>query len=47
VVDLLAGFDLVEPGLTTTSQWRPDRENDFAVDPAGDSMYAAVGCRVP
>jgi hypothetical protein len=47
VVDLLAGFELVEPGLTTTSQWRPDRENEFAGDPTGDSMYAAVGCRVP
>jgi S-adenosyl methyltransferase len=47
VLDLLAGFELVEPGLTTTSQWRPDRKNDFAVDPAGDRLYAAVGrnCR--
>jgi S-adenosyl methyltransferase len=47
VLDLLAGFELVEPGLTTTSQWRPDRENDFAGDPAMDSIYAAVGCKMP
>jgi hypothetical protein len=43
VLGLLAGFELVEPGLTTTSRWRPDRENDMAADPAEDGLYAAVG----
>ena len=47
VLDLLAGFELVEPGLTTTSQWRSDRNNDFAVDPADDGMYAVVGRKLP
>jgi hypothetical protein len=47
VLDLLAGFELVEPGLTTTSQWRPDRENDVATDPADDGIYAAVGRKLP
>ena len=47
LLDMLAGFQLVESGLTTPSQWRPDRENNFAGDPAVDSLYAAVGRKVP
>jgi hypothetical protein len=53
VLDLLTGFELVEPGLTTTSQWRPDRENDIdididiEIDPATDIMYAVVGRKLP
>jgi S-adenosyl methyltransferase len=47
VLDLLAGFDLVEPGLTTTSRWRPDRKTNIATDPAEDRQYAAVGRKLP
>jgi hypothetical protein len=47
VLDLLAGFELVEPGLTSVSQWRPDRETDIASDPAARLAYAAVGRKLP
>jgi hypothetical protein len=47
VLGLLAGFELVEPGLTSLSQWRPDRENDVASDPAARLAYAAVGRKSP
>jgi hypothetical protein len=47
VLELLAGFELVEPGLTSLSRWRPDRENDVASDPVGRLAYAAVGRKLP
>jgi hypothetical protein len=42
VLELFDGFELVEPGLVTTSQWRPDR-NTESVDPEADGLYAGVG----
>jgi S-adenosyl methyltransferase len=39
---LFGDFELVEPGLVTTSQWRPERGTDV-VDPAHDGLYAGVG----
>jgi hypothetical protein len=44
VLSLFEGFDLVEPGLTTTANWRPDRVS-AAVDPQDDGLYAGVGVR--
>jgi hypothetical protein len=49
IAELLAGYELVEPGITDTIRWRPDP--DAPADPLdGDvrrySMYAAVGRRV-
>jgi hypothetical protein len=43
VLALFDGFDLVEPGLVTTSQWRPEPTMTEAVDPEDDGLYAAVG----
>jgi hypothetical protein len=42
VLRLFDGFDLVEPGLTTTANWRPDSVA-VAVDPEDDGLYAGVG----
>ena len=46
ILELFKGFELVEPGLVTTSQWHPDREDEAAIDPAEDGMYAGVGRKV-
>jgi hypothetical protein len=45
VLDLFTGYDLVEPGLVTTSTWRPDECTTAAVDPGNDGLYAGVGRR--
>ncbi|HEU5470506.1 MAG TPA: SAM-dependent methyltransferase [Actinophytocola sp.] len=42
VLELFGDFELVEPGLVTTSQWHPDRGDDVAKDPAVDAFYAGV-----
>jgi hypothetical protein len=39
------GFELVAPGLTTTSQWRPE-PGITVVDPAEDGLYAGVARRL-
>lgn len=39
VTALLAGLDLVEPGIVEASAWRPEPD----VPPSGVSVYAAVG----
>jgi hypothetical protein len=41
VTDLFAGFDLVEPGVVTVTEWRPDP--DEQEDPAQPGVLAAVG----
>jgi hypothetical protein len=46
VLAMFTGYDLVEPGLVTTSHWRPDPGVTVAVDPEEDGLYAAVGRRV-
>jgi hypothetical protein len=43
IMEFFKGFDLVEPGLVSTSQWKPDRPEDAADNPADDGMYAGVG----
>lgn len=42
VLALFEGFTLVEPGLTTSANWHPDRLSP-AVDPHDDGLYAGVG----
>lgn len=42
VLRLFGDFELVEPGLVTTSQWRPDLP-DEVTDPERDGLYAGVG----
>jgi hypothetical protein len=46
ILELFKGFELVAPGLVSTSQWHPDRQEDAAADPAEDGMYAGVGRKV-
>jgi hypothetical protein len=43
VLELFAGFDLVDPGMVTTSYWRPGPGVTVAIDPEDDGLYAAVG----
>ncbi|MCE6997320.1 SAM-dependent methyltransferase [Saccharothrix sp. S26] len=45
VLDLFAGFELVEPGLVTTSQWRPENGFHEVRDVQQDALYAGVGRR--
>jgi len=42
VLALFDGFELVQPGLTTSANWRPDRLA-AVVDPEEDGLYAGVG----
>jgi hypothetical protein len=43
VLALFGDWELVEPGLTTTSQWRPERVEDLPEDAARrDALYAGV-----
>lgn len=44
VLALFDGFELVEPGLTTSANWRPDRLA-AVVDPEEDGLYAGVGVK--
>jgi SAM-dependent methyltransferase len=40
------GFDLVEPGVVFTPEWRPDSDTEtFATEPARASTLAGVGSR--
>ncbi|EOD64873.1 SAM-dependent methyltransferase [Amycolatopsis vancoresmycina] len=45
VLALFDGFELVEPGLTTSANWRPDRLA-AVVDPEEDGLYAGIGVKV-
>jgi hypothetical protein len=43
ILEFFGDWELVEPGLVTTSQWRPDRDNDpKEVAEARDGLYAGV-----
>ncbi|HEV2778927.1 MAG TPA: SAM-dependent methyltransferase [Actinophytocola sp.] len=42
IAEFFGDFELVEPGLVSTSQWRPDRGDDVATDPKQDAFYAGV-----
>ncbi|CAM04836.1 SAM-dependent methyltransferase [Saccharopolyspora erythraea] len=41
--ELFAGFDVVEPGVVGTAQWRPDRPEQAEQEPGGSRIYAGVG----
>jgi hypothetical protein len=46
VARLLAGFDLLEPGLVFAPQWRPDSPDDvFSGEPERSITLAAVGVK--
>jgi hypothetical protein len=45
VTRMFDGFELVPPGLVTTSGWRPDSPGGSTVAPEDDGLYAAVGQR--
>ncbi|GAA3438627.1 SAM-dependent methyltransferase [Kutzneria kofuensis] len=45
VLELFGDFDLVEPGLVTTSRWHPDYGVAPAVDPEEDGLYAGVALK--
>ena len=40
--ELFGDWELVEPGLVTTSQWRPERGVRRADDGTEDGLYAGV-----
>jgi hypothetical protein len=42
VLELIGDFELVPPGLVTTSRWRPDEMDDVPDDPHEDGVYAGV-----
>jgi SAM-dependent methyltransferase len=44
VAEFFGDFELVEPGLVTTSQWRPERESDVTA-PSMDGLYAGVALK--
>jgi SAM-dependent methyltransferase len=37
------GFELIEPGLVFTPQWRPESRDDVGLDPERSGVYAGVG----
>jgi hypothetical protein len=43
VLDLMAGTELVEPGLVWVPQWRPDSPEDVPEDPTRIAIFAGVG----
>lgn len=43
VMRLFDGFELIEPGLVYTSQWRPESPDDPGDQPHRSNLYAAVG----
>jgi len=45
VLDLFGDFTLVEPGLVTTSQWRPEPAVNLAFNPEEDGLYAGVAVK--
>jgi hypothetical protein len=46
VLELFTGYELVEPGLVTTSSWRPGSEASSEYDTEQDGLYAGVGRRL-
>jgi hypothetical protein len=42
VLAFFGDFELIEPGLVTTSTWRPEREGDRTPNPEEDALYAGV-----
>jgi len=42
VLELFRDWELVEPGLVTTSQWRPEQESDVSANIEDDGVHAGV-----
>lgn len=42
VLGFFGDFELLEPGLVTTSHWRPARDEDRTANPQDDGLYAGV-----
>jgi SAM-dependent methyltransferase len=47
IADLFTGWELVEPGLTYLSMWRPDSPEDVETGPGGAAFLAGVGRKGP
>jgi len=43
ILELLAGWDLLEPGLVWLREWRPDWPDEVGENPSANAMVAAVG----
>ncbi len=43
ITRMFDGFEMVEPGLVYTSQWRPESPEDPGDNPHYSNLYAAVG----
>jgi hypothetical protein len=43
IMALMAGTELVEPGLVWTVQWRPDLDDDYGEHPEDSRVLAGVG----
>ena len=43
IVRMFDGFELVEPGLVYTPEWRPERPEDVGDNAARSNLYAGVG----
>lgn len=43
VMDMLAGTEIVEPGIVFTPEWRPETPEDVGAEPSKANLYAAVG----
>lgn len=46
VADLLADFELVDPGVVYAPEWRPDSPEDVGDAPEQSILYAALGRKV-
>lgn len=46
VAELMADFELVEPGVTYVPEWHPDSPEDVGQDPARSIVYGGVGRKV-
>jgi SAM-dependent methyltransferase len=45
IMRMFHGFELVEPGLVYTPEWRPERPEDVGDNAARSNLYAGVGRR--
>jgi hypothetical protein len=45
IVRIFDGFELVEPGIVYTPQWRPERPEDVGDNAERSNLYAGVGYR--
>ncbi len=42
VTELFRDWEVLEPGIVTSSQWRPERESDVSANIEDDAVYAGV-----